>query len=92
MELNLQDIRGQLDQIDDQLIDLFSRRMHLVSEVAAYKKEHDLPILDSSREDAILERLALKAGDEFAPYAKRLYQTLFSLSREYQKAQLEEMR
>ncbi len=92
MELNLQDIRGQLDQIDDQLIDLFARRMRLVSDVAAYKKENGLPVLDSGREDAILERLTRKAGVELAPYAKRLYQTLFTLSREYQAAQLEEMR
>ena len=49
MELNLQDIRGQLDQIDDQLIDLFSRRMRLVSDVAAYKKENGLPIVRDKR-------------------------------------------
>ena len=88
MELNLQDIRGQLDQIDDQMIDLFARRMRLVSDVAAYKKKHGLPILDTGREEAILNRLSQKAGEEMAPYAKRLYQTLFKLSREYQAAQL----
>ena len=90
MELNLQDIREQLDQIDDQMIDLFSKRMRLVSEVAAYKKEKGLPILDKGREDAILKRLSQKAGNELSEYAKRMYETLFAVSREYQKAQLDQ--
>ena len=88
MELNLQDIRDQLDEIDDQLIDLLSRRMRLVQDVAAYKKEKGLPILDAGRENAILERLSQKAGGEFAPYVKRLYETLFTVSREYQRDQM----
>lgn len=88
MELNLQDIRGQLDQIDDQLIDLFSRRMRLVSDVAAYKKENGLPILDSGRERQIINRVSLAAGEDLEHYAKLLYQTLFSVSRAYQAQQL----
>ena len=88
MELNLLDIRGQLDQIDDQLIDLFSRRMRLVSEVAAYKKENGLPILDSGRERQIVNRVSLAAGEDLEHYAKLLYQTLFSVSRAYQAQQL----
>ena len=88
MELNLQDIRGQLDQIDDQLIDLFARRMRLVSDVAAYKKENGLPILDSGRERQIINRVSLAAGEDLAHYAKLLYQTLFSVSRAYQAQQL----
>ena len=91
MELNLQDIREQLDEIDDQMIDLFSRRMRLVSAVAAYKNEKGLPILDTGREKAILGRLSQKAGDELAPYVRRLYQDLFTVSREYQKAQLDQL-
>ena len=92
MELDLQEIRNKIDDIDSQMILLFSRRMRLVSEVAAFKKEKGLPILDQGREDAILARLVKMAGEEMAPYAKRMYQTLFAVSRDYQKARLEEMR
>ncbi|MBR4334581.1 MAG: chorismate mutase [Clostridia bacterium] len=86
--MNLQDIRGQLDQIDDQLIGLFARRMRLVSDVAAYKKENGLPILDSGRERQIINRVSLAAGEDLEHYAKLLYQTLFSVSRAYQARQL----
>ena len=92
MELDFQEIREKLDGIDSRMLQRFSQRMRLVSEVAVYKKEKGLPILDRGREDAILDRIAKKAGDELAPYAKRVYQTLFAVSRDYQAAQLNEPR
>ncbi len=90
MEMNLQEIREKIDGIDYQIIQLFSQRMQLVTQVAAYKKENGIPILDTGRENAVLERLSKKTGEELAPYAKRIYQTLFAVSREYQKVQLDQ--
>ncbi len=88
MELNLQAIRDQLDTIDDQMISLFSQRMNLVRDVAAYKKEKGLPILDTGREREIINRVTLKAGEDLERYAKLLYQTLFNVSKAYQAEQL----
>ena len=88
MEMNLQEIREQLDTIDDQMTQLFARRMRLVKDVAAYKKEHGLPILDSGRERGIVNRVSLAAGEDLEHYTKLLYQTVFSVSRAYQAEQL----
>lgn len=88
MELNLESIRGQLDRIDDEMIRLFAERMRLVSDVAAYKKENGLPILDTGRERQIINRVSLQAGEDLEHYAKLLYQNLFSVSRSYQADQL----
>ncbi len=90
MELNLQDIRKQLDAIDEQLIDLFARRMRLVKDVADYKMEHGMPVLDAGREETILDRVSEKAGEELAPYARRVYETIFAVSREYQAKRLKD--
>jgi chorismate mutase/prephenate dehydratase len=90
MELNLQEIRENLDDIDSRIIELFSRRMRLVKDVAAYKKAHGLPILDAGREERILDRVSEKAGDELAPYARRVYETMFAVSREYQAERLKD--
>ncbi|MBR3107576.1 MAG: chorismate mutase [Clostridia bacterium] len=87
MEMNLQEIRGKLDAIDNELIGLFSRRMNLVRDVAAYKQEKNLPILDTRREREIINRVSLMAGEDLEHYAKLLYQTLFSVSRAYQLKQ-----
>ena len=82
MELN--EIRNQIDQVDDQLVQLFTKRMHLSEEVAKYKKEHNLPIYVPARERGILMDVAKKAGPEMDNYARVLYSMLFELSRSYQ--------
>ena len=83
--MELKDCRNKLDVIDSQIISLFCERMETVKQVAEYKKAHDLPILAPGREQEILERVAALSGEEFAPYAKTLFETLMYVSREYQK-------
>ena len=86
--MELKDIRNTIDQIDDQMLELFVRRMEVARDVAAYKKEHGLPILDSGREREVLNRVTERAGEGLERYAKLLYQTMFDLSRGYQSALL----
>ena len=86
--MELKDIRNTIDQIDDQMLELFVRRMEVARDVAAYKKEHGLPILDSGREREVLNRVTEKAGEGLERYAKLLYQTMFDLSRGYQSSLL----
>lgn len=84
MELN--EIRENIDRIDDELVELFTRRMDCAREVAASKQRHATPIRDLTRERAILGRLTAKAGETYAPYVKALYAHIFDLSRSYQSA------
>jgi len=88
MALDLKDIRKQLDAIDDQMISLFSQRMNLSAQVAEYKKQTGMPILDTGREREIINRVSLAAGEDFEHYAKLMYQTLFNVSRDYQAKKL----
>ena len=83
MELN--DLRKEIDNIDEQLVSLFSARMNLSAQVAAIKKEQNLPIFVPARERQILQDVAEKAGPEMANYARVLYSMLFELSRSYQQ-------
>jgi len=43
--MELSEIRTKIDAVDDQLLSLFLERMALSEEVAAYKNQHQLPIL-----------------------------------------------
>ena len=86
--MDLQEIRSQLNGIDDQILTLFCQRMALVKDVAAYKIEHHLPVLDSGREQAILDRVSQAAGEELGNYARNLFETLMTLSRDYQEKQI----
>ncbi len=82
MELN--ELRNYIDEIDDQLVDLFCQRMQLSAQVAEYKKSRDLPIYVPAREREILQQVAKQSGPELENYSRILYSTLFELSRSYQ--------
>ena len=85
--MELKDLREEIDQIDDQLVQLFSKRMAISAQVAAYKKEHNMPIYVPSREQDILDGIDAKVAPEIAPYTKELYCKIFELSRCYQSEQ-----
>ena len=82
--MDLNDYRRQIDEIDTQLLALFAQRMEVAAGIAAYKKEHGLPVLDSSRERQKLLDIAAKSPDAVKEYAVSLYSLLFELSRGYQ--------
>ena len=42
--MNLNEIRSEIDKIDDELVRLFCQRMHVAAQVADYKKANNLPI------------------------------------------------
>ena len=81
--MELSEIRAKIDAVDDQLLDLFLKRMDLSEEVADYKNQHRLPILNRTREREILAKVTQRAGDK-ERYAYHLYSTLFELARSRQ--------
>lgn len=79
--MELSEIRAKIDTIDDQLVDLFLQRMGLAEEVALYKHEHHLPILNKGREREILKTVMEKAGEDKGRFTYHLYSTIFELMR-----------
>lgn len=51
---NLADLRRQIDEIDDKIIEILAKRMRISREIAEYKKEHNMPVLQAGRYDEIL--------------------------------------
>ena len=82
--MDISELRGQIDEIDDQLVKLFCQRMDVAARIAAYKKENGLPIYVPAREREKLMDVAKKAGPEMDNYTRVLYSMLFELSRSYQ--------
>ena len=82
MELN--ELRNEINQIDDEILNLFLRRMDVAEQVADYKREHNLPILQPQREREILKKVADAAGPEKSGYARVLFSMLMELSKSSQ--------
>ena len=85
--MDLTEIRQEINRVDDQLVKLFVERMELTTQVAAYKKENNMPIYVPAREREILKKVAEMAGPEFGRYARLLYSNIMDLSRSYQGKQ-----
>lgn len=52
----LEQYRLEIDAIDQELTRLVEKRFEVAKKVAAYKRAHDLPVLDASREDVVIAR------------------------------------
>ena len=52
---NLSALRRQIDECDNSLLELLARRMRIAEEIGQYKKEHNMPILQSQRYDEIIQ-------------------------------------
>ena len=86
--MDLNDYRLKIDAIDKELLRLFSERMDVASEIARFKAENGLPVLDSAREREKLLAVADAVAPELRDYAVNLYMLLFELSRCHQNRAL----
>ena len=87
----LEELRVEIDRIDQQMVQLFEERMQVVAEVMAVKKAAGLPILDASREEAVVAKNTSRLSDPaLADYYERLIRQMMALSREYQAKLMEE--
>ncbi|MFZ4583063.1 MAG: chorismate mutase [Paludibacter sp.] len=58
---SLASLRRQIDELDNSLLELLARRMRVSREIGQYKKEHNMPILQSQRYDEIIQNRVSQA-------------------------------
>ena len=75
--MELSDDRTQIDRIDAELLRLFAERMQTAAGIAAYKKEHALPVLDTGREREKLAGIVKAAPEDLQEEAVSLFRLLF---------------
>lgn len=83
-EKNLDQMRNDIDAIDSQIAELFRKRMETSLDIARYKKENNIPILNSSREKEVLHKVSEQVGEPFDGYARFIFNTIFEASRSCQ--------
>ena len=84
--MDLNSIRQEIDQIDDQIVKLLEERMHLVEGVVAYKKASGKPILDTKREEVIFEKVKNRVEDKrYQETIVATFSDILKRSRDYQE-------
>ena len=82
---DLQELRKQIDEIDDAMVALFEKRMSIAEQVANYKIETGKPVFDEAREQEKLQSLGEKTHTSFNCCGiQQLYQQIMSISRKRQ--------
>lgn len=78
--MDLEQLRQQIDDIDSRLIALLLQRMEITGQVAAYKIKHNLPVLNSGREQQVLDRITERSGS-YGDGMKIIFSTIMDVSR-----------
>lgn len=81
----LEDIRVDISALDNQLVEIFEKRMRLASEVAEYKKANNLPVFDAAREAEVLAKVTGHLKDQaMKEYCTEFFKALMAVSKKYQ--------
>lgn len=78
--------RSEIDSIDEEIIKLYEKRMEIVKEVINYKLDNNIEILDTSREEKMLNKNLVKiSNEEYKKYYKDVLTGFLKASKEMQK-------
>ena len=87
--MDIQQLRANIDDVDGQILGLFLKRMELCRGVAEYKKEHNMPVLQTGREQQIIDRIKSLTGDpSLEAGTAALFTTIMDISKILQNRQL----
>ncbi len=85
--MDLKELRSKIDAADDTLVQAYIERTKIVKEIAEYKKQNNLPILNSGREEQVYSRLTEKFGEQYSRDIYALYSGIMNISKLRQAAE-----
>ena len=85
--MTLKELRNTIDFIDDEILLLLEERFEKVSKIIELKKNNNIPILNSKREDIIYNKI-IKEHQNNNIYFIKIYKKIIEQSKSYQKHKL----
>jgi len=90
MSKNIEELRKDIEKIDESLVDLLRSRFKLVKQIGEIKKQTEIPEFDKKRERSVLAHiLSIPHYPLDTHELKRLYQLILSISRNTQVKMME---
>ena len=82
---DLETCRKEIDDIDQQIMSLFEKRMNVAKDVVLYKIEKDLPIFQPEREQQVIKKnINRLTQEDLKSYAEIYMQNMMNVSKTYQ--------
>jgi len=86
---DLETLRKKIDDIDKEIVALYEKRMNAVLGVADYKDKNSVPILNTSRENDVLDKnLKLLKNKDYKKPTEELLKAIMSISRNFQSSKI----
>lgn len=84
---DLETCRKEIDEIDQEMIKLFEKRMNVAKDVVLYKLENDMPVFQGDRENQVIQKnLSHLCQDELSTYAELYIRHMMNISKTYQSS------
>lgn len=81
----IEELRKEIDVLDDEIVQLFCRRLSLCKQIGEIKAKNGITVADFDRENAVLCRLTASLDDENAAAVKKLYAEIFNVTKSLQQ-------
>ena len=81
---DLNELRKEIDRIDDEIIKNFIMRLEVSKKVAQYKAEKNMEVLQSDREREINEKIKRKAPEGYEAHFVKLFDCILEISKNVQ--------
>lgn len=81
----IDNLRSQIDSLDNEIASLLLKRLDIVSQIGKIKAKSGMAVFDPTREEKIIKRLTENTTPAGEEYIKTIYNTVFSSSRNAEK-------
>ncbi|KIS03667.1 chorismate mutase [Paucilactobacillus wasatchensis] len=74
----MDELRAQINECDDQIMQALDHRFQIVRQVSRYKRDHQMPVRQNKRMEALVARLSQQYGGQniSAEFVEQLYQVI----------------
>jgi chorismate mutase/prephenate dehydratase len=79
--MDLTELRTEINEIDEQIRELFVKRMGICYQVAEYKIENNLPVFHADREKQIIDKVRSSVSEDMANSAEVLFTNIMDISK-----------
>ena len=71
-------LRKQIDELDNQVMDILAKRMRVCREIGQYKKEHNMTVLQAQRYNEILDKRGAQGSlcGMDSEFVKKIYEAI----------------
>ena len=85
----LEQLRNQINQVDERLVALLKQRFEIVEAVARTKQASGAPVIDPTRERAVLKRVVdLVANEDYQPAVAQVFTTIMDQAKQLERKKL----